>query len=68
MKMTQKFCFKCFCEGTQKQVGSNYFMFALDVPYANLFFHRDCFENIKHEISLFITQNEKSFYNYIEKL
>lgn len=42
-------------------------MFAIDKPYINLFFHRECYNKIKGDMEVFLTQNEQLFYNYREK-
>jgi hypothetical protein len=60
-----------YCEKEVKvfKDGSDYRMVALDRPYVNLFFHRDCFINLENDGDLFafLTKNTEKWYNYNEK-
>jgi len=40
-------------------------MYALDIPYVNLFFHKDCFLKLGGygNIVLYVTENRKKVYN-----
>lgn len=39
-------------------------MFGLDIPYVNVYFHRDCISN-DFEINKFLHENSVLVYNYI---
>lgn len=42
-------------------------MIGLDVPYVNLWFHRDCFNlHVTTNIDAYLLQNIDMVYNYIE--
>lgn len=43
------------------------FMLGIDVPYVNLFFHKDHYALIKDRISVFLTENIEKVYNYRDK-
>jgi hypothetical protein len=44
-------------------------MIGLDVPYVNLWFHRDCFDlHVRSNIDAYLLQNIKLCYTYQEKL
>lgn len=55
------------CEDKEIAVGYEYFMYPLDRPYANLFFHRACYKEVEQNIVEFLAQNQKILYTYIEK-
>ena len=57
-------CFKCNKEIKQED---KKFMYGLDRPYINLFFHEDCWSKIERDIEVYLTQNVDLVYNYIEK-
>lgn len=42
-------------------------MVPIEVPYRNLWFHRDCYNLIKEKEELYLTQNAEKCYNYSEK-
>ncbi len=42
-------------------------MLALEIPYTNLWFHRDCYNTIKSQEVIYLTQNSQKCYNYSEK-
>ena len=59
-------CFKCFCEGKKKPIGREYFMYPLERPYMNLFFHKDCYQQIKGEILIYLPQNNDNMVKYYQ--
>jgi hypothetical protein len=60
--MTNHVCFEC-----DKPIVDidDYKMYALDVPYVNLFFHKGCFIKIGGygNIVVYVTENQKKVYN-----
>lgn len=40
------------------------FMVGLDIPYVNLWFHRECYRQIENDINNFVLQNIEMVYNY----
>lgn len=67
MSFRKKKCFRCLCEGKDLEVGDEYFMYPLDRPYVNIFFHRACYKEVEQNIVEFLAQNQKILYTYIEK-
>ena len=57
-------CFKCSKDIKQDD---EKFMYGLDRPYINIYFHRSCWDKIKDNLEVYFTQNEELVYNYIEK-
>jgi len=59
--MANKLCFHCSSYITNL----DYKMYALDIPYVNLFFHKDCFLKLGGygNIVLYVTENRKKVYN-----
>jgi len=57
-------CFHCDKEITSNQ---KKFMFGLDKPYVNIFFHRECFDSIK-DLTAYFTENAEKVYNYSCKI
>lgn len=57
-------CFKCQKDIKQED---DKFMYGLDRPYINLYFHKNCWNSIKDNLEVYFTQNEDSVYNYIRK-
>jgi len=66
MGMTNRLCFKCYCEGKKEKVGIDHFMYAIEIPYMNLFFHRDCYRLVKSVVEEFVKENEKNMLKYRE--
>lgn len=58
-------CFDCDKEIEPEQ---DKFMLALEKPYTNLWFHKSCYNAIKSEIIVYLTENEKKVYNYKERI
>lgn len=56
-------CFHCL----KKIIGIDYFMQALEKPYCNLFFHRDCLKEIEKNTDLveYLTLKSELIYNSI---
>lgn len=59
--MKPKRCFKCDLDIDIH----DYKMYALDVPYVNLFFHKSCFLEIGgyENIVTYVTENREKVYN-----
>ena len=64
MGITTSLCFKCYCEGKKEMVGNEHFMYPIERPYTNLFFHRDCYNQVKGSIEEFMHENEKNILIY----
>jgi hypothetical protein len=41
-------------------------MVGLDIPYINIWFHKECFRSIKESINDFMSQNIELVYNIVE--
>jgi len=63
--MKSQRCFYC-----DKDIEGRHFMYPLETPYCNLFFHKSClgFMGNYEEMGVYIAQNMKKLYNYLEKL
>lgn len=61
--MNNLLCIHC---GKDITVG-DHFMYGLDRPYINIFFHIDCFKKIGglDKIDEYLAENEKMLYTYI---
>ena len=61
-----RICFDCGKPITVQ----DYRMVGLDIPYVNLFFHRDCLFRVGgySGINVYLAENIVLCYNYIEKL
>lgn len=60
-----KICFYC---GEKITIDDQYQMLGLDVPYLNLFFHKNtCWKNIYSNINLYLSENMEKLYNWIDK-
>lgn len=58
-------CFHC---GTEITDIKDRRMLGLDIPYVNLFFHRECFAlNVAEDSNAYIRKNEEKVYNYLKK-
>lgn len=57
-------CFEC-----EKEINleDKKMMLAIEVPYRNLWFHKDCYNTIKEREIIYLTQNAEKCYNYHEK-
>ena len=60
---------KCFYCSKSIVIADNYFMFPLEVPYGNLFFHKECFSiaNVNGNIVQYLNQNPQMLYNYLKR-
>jgi hypothetical protein len=58
-------CFYCKKEIEEKDLK---FMLAIEVPYCNLWFHRECYTvNVKPQEVLYLAQNSEMIYTYTYK-
>lgn len=57
-------CFYC-----SKEINSEHRkrLVPLEVPYGNLWFHRECYDIIKPEEELYLAQNSERCYTYLYK-
>jgi hypothetical protein len=58
---------RCFFCDKEISTGMRYKLEAVDIPYTNLLFHRDCYRLIS-DISLYIQENEKKLSIYNENI
>lgn len=64
--MSKKRCFKCILEKKNFEIGDRHTMYPLEKPYVNLFFHKDCYNQIKPNIEEFVAENMPSIIRYID--
>ena len=62
-KLEERECLHCLATG--KSISSNlWFMVAVERPYANLWFHRECYKSYtEDELIQFLSNNYKIWYN-----
>jgi hypothetical protein len=58
-------CFECKCEIAE---GHPRFMYGIERPYTNLWFHRECWDRVKGDIKVYLSLNRDRVYNYNELL
>ena len=59
------------CVECQKEIdpSGNYMMLAIEVPYYNVFFHKDCYEEVLKEcggwdgLRLYLARSSETWYN-----
>jgi hypothetical protein len=63
---TKRYCLYCLSKGKSKEeseiILDNYQMVAIERPYINLWFHGECYRDIKH-LPLFLQENKDLWYN-----
>ena len=52
-------CFYC-----NKLIVGEYYLLGLDIPYVNLWFHKECFKLVLPKLLLYLTENAERCYNY----
>lgn len=60
-----KICFKC-----EKNIseGEPIFMYAIDIPYVNLWFHRRCFKEIENTTEEYLLSNYEKLNTFLLEL
>jgi hypothetical protein len=60
-----KICFKC-----EKPIKEDdpIFMYAIEIPYVNLWFHRDCFEKIENTTEEYLLSNYDKLNGFVSDL
>jgi hypothetical protein len=51
------------CPFCLKEVDNDYMQIGLDIPYVNLRFHRECYNQIKSNLNDWLTLNLEVWYN-----
>jgi hypothetical protein len=63
---TERYCLYCLSKGKSKEeseiILGDYQMVAIERPYINLWFHKECYKNINN-ILLFLQENKDLWYN-----
>ncbi len=65
--MTKKMCFHC---NKLIEDPMDYNMIPLEIPYINLFLHKNCFKMMGgyDNMPIFLSQNSEKIYNYLHKI
>jgi len=63
MRQKEKIYSKCIVCDIQLEQEDDKFMVALEVPYMNLFLHKDCYNKIKDILLDFLIKNLEKYIN-----